>query len=81
MEKFKVVFDLPKLTIYYIDADYPEAAKRKAAKLHKKLMPKLGTWEIERLAHCFRVNPKSSGRRYKEPSFIEEMYKRYYGES
>lgn len=80
MEEFRVTIPIPRPTEYLIDAEYPEAAKRKAAKKHKHLLPKLQTWEIERLAHCFRVNPRSSGRSYKEPSFIEEAYKRYYGE-
>lgn len=78
MEEFKVVFDVPKHITYLEKAEYPEAAKRNAARRHQKLLPKLSHREIELLAHCFRVHPKSSGRSYKEPLFIEEMYKKLY---
>lgn len=79
MEEFKVVIPYPKETIYRISASYPESAKRQAARKHKGLLPRMSEQEIFLIAHCFRVNPKSSGGRYKEPTFIEEMYKKYYG--
>lgn len=82
MEKYKVIFPIPKRTVYFIGADYPEAAKREAARLHKRAFPNLkgNVTELSLAASCFRVNPKSGGMRHKEPSIIEEMYKKYYGE-
>ena len=77
--EFKVIIPIPKQTEYLIDTDYPEKAKRIAARKHQHLLPKFSPREIELLAHCFRVHPKSSGTSYKEPTFIEELYKRYYG--
>jgi len=79
MEKFKVTIPIPKPVTYTIEADYPEAAKREAAKRHSTLLPRLSRAEIVLIAHCFRANPKSSGRSYKEPTLIEELYKKYCG--
>lgn len=78
MQKFRVEFNLPSHTEYQVEAAYPEAAKREAAKLHRKFLPKLSIAELSLVAHCYRVEPKSQGRSYKNETFIEEMYKKYY---
>ena len=80
MEEYKVEFNIPKYAKYIVTAEYRGAAISKAALKHQKFLPELSFKEVKAQASCHLVDPKSSGGRYKEPSFIEKMYKRGFGE-
>jgi len=79
-EEFKVVIPIPKPTTYILKAAYPEEAKRSAAKKHQHLLPRMTVTDIALTAHCYRTHPKTAGGRPKEPSFIEELYRKVYGD-
>jgi len=75
---FTVMIPLPERTVYKIDADYPEEAKRKAAAIHRHLLPRLPVTEIALMASCFRDNPKTAGGRHKSPELINYIANRPY---
>lgn len=75
--KFRVVIPLPPMgSEYVIEAPYPEAAKREAARLHQpKLSRYISVRDIARVASCFRIHSNSQGSGRHKSHWFEEILK------